>query len=304
MLKRILLCLLLPNIAYAADIVTSIRPLHDLASQIVGEGDTNTDDKVHLLLKDSNPHDAVLKPSHIRVLQQSDIIFYIDDDFEIFMKDALKAVQGDAYPLARKLHYLPQRDGHEEHAHHNHGGDDDDHDGAKAAIDFHLWLNPKNAIDIVALMREALVAQNPKNAALYQRNSEKLVAELRSLDETLNKKLTPYRKKPFIVFHDGYQYFEKAYRLTFAGAVTLNPEQPLSPKNIQKIRNILKTQKVNCIFNEPEFITPAFDKIIGSLTDGTNINIGTLDPLGNMMEDYSYQAHLTLLADNAIKCLK
>ncbi len=186
MLKKILLCLLLvPNIAYAADIVTSIRPLYDLASQIVGEGDANTDDKVHLLLKNSNPHDAVLKPSHIRILQQGDIIFYIDDDFEIFMKDALKAVQGKPYPLARKLHYLPQRDGDEEHAHHHHGDDDDE----KEAIDFHLWLNPKHAIDIVALMREALVAENPKNAVLYQQNSEALITELRSLDKMLKKSL-------------------------------------------------------------------------------------------------------------------
>ncbi len=106
------------------------------------------------------------------------------------------------------------------------------------------------------------------------------------------------------MFHDGYQYFEKAYRLKFAGALTLNPEQPLSPKNIQKIRNILQTQKVHCIFTEPEFITPAFDKMLNSLTDEGAINIGTLDPLGNMMEDYSYQAHLTLLADNAVQCLQ
>ncbi len=303
MLKKILLCFLLPNFAYAAEIVTSIRPLYDLASQIVADADANDSDKVHLLLKNTNPHDAVLKPSHIQILQQGDVIFYMDDGFEIFMKDVIQSARDDAYsvkpyPLARKLHYRLQRDGHEEHAHHHHGDDE------KTAIDFHLWLAPKHAIDMVALMRDALVAENPKNAALYQQNSERLIVELHALDARIKAKLAPYRNKPFIVFHDGYQYFEKAYQLQFAGALTLNPEQPLSPKNIRKIRDILQTQAVHCIFVEPEFATPAFDKIIASLTAEKAINIGMLDPLGNLMQDYSYQKHLTSLADNAMQCLK
>ncbi|MCH9845367.1 MAG: zinc ABC transporter substrate-binding protein [Alphaproteobacteria bacterium] len=314
MLKKILLCFLLPNVAYAADIVTSIRPLYDLASQIVADANANANanandkdkdkDKVHLLLKNTNPHDAVLKPSHIRILQQGDVIFYMDDGFEIFMKDVIQSMRDDAYsakpyPLARQLHYLVQRDGHEEHAHHHHGDDDE-----KAAIDFHLWLAPKHAIDMVTLMRDALLAENPKKAVIYQQNSESLIAELHALDARIKAKLAPYRNKPFIVFHDGYQYFEKTYQLTFAGALTLNPEQPLSPKNIRKIRDILQTQSVHCIFVEPEFATPAFDKIIASLAAEKAINIGMLDPLGNLMQDYSYQKHLTALADNAMQCLK
>ncbi|MCH9853698.1 MAG: zinc ABC transporter substrate-binding protein [Alphaproteobacteria bacterium] len=307
MLKRILLCFLLPNFAYAADIVTSIRPLYDLASNIAANnsaGDASDSDKVHLLLNNSNPHDAVLKPSHIRILQQGDVIFYMDDGFEFFMKDVIQSVRGDAYPLARKLNYLPQRklkwqDADEDHAHHHHGDDDE-----KVAIDFHLWLDPKHAIDIVVLMRDALMAHHPNRAVIYQQNSERLIAELRMLDESLKAKLAPYRNTPFIVFHDGYQYFEKAYQLKFAGALTVNPEQPLSPKNISNIRDILQRQAVQCIFIEPEFITPAFDKMIDNLIKGRAINIGTLDPLGNMMEDYSYHKHLTLLANNAMQCLQ
>ena len=46
----------------------------------------------------------------------------------------------------------------------------------------------------------------------------------------IKSQLEPIKGKSFIVFHDAYQYFEKAYGLNTLGSILLDPELPPSPK--------------------------------------------------------------------------
>ena len=72
-----LTCLFLTKASYAEDIkiVSSIKPLHSIVSNVVGD-----DNSVDLLVDGVySPHDFQLKPSHMKILQNADVIFYIDD---------------------------------------------------------------------------------------------------------------------------------------------------------------------------------------------------------------------------------
>ena len=44
------------------------------------------------------------------------------------------------------------------------------------------------------------------------------------LDRELDRAVAPVRAAPFVVFHDAYQYFEKAYDLNSAGFVSSSEE--------------------------------------------------------------------------------
>ena len=84
-------CLFLTNISHANDtkIVVSIKPLHSIVSNVVGS------DNIRLLVdKGYSPHDFQLKPSHMKRLQNADIVFYIDDlSLEAFLARPLRTTK-------------------------------------------------------------------------------------------------------------------------------------------------------------------------------------------------------------------
>jgi zinc transport system substrate-binding protein len=62
-------------------VVTTIKPLHSLITHVMdGIGDPDL-----IIEGSSSPHSFVLKPSHAKLIEQADIIFWIGEDIETFM---------------------------------------------------------------------------------------------------------------------------------------------------------------------------------------------------------------------------
>ena len=124
---------------------------------------------------------------------------------------------------------LPAREGGTREAHEgeeHHQGADGDH--GHGEHDPHVWLSLVNAQAMVRAIAAAVTAADLERAALYRANEERTVRELAALDEELDAALAPVRGKPFIVFHDAYQYLEAAYGLNAAGSITVSPDRPPS----------------------------------------------------------------------------
>ena len=69
-------------------VVTSIKPIHSLASYLmdgVGKPDLIVDGY-------ASPHGFALKPSHAKMLQNADLIFWVGEDLENFLKKPLKSI--------------------------------------------------------------------------------------------------------------------------------------------------------------------------------------------------------------------
>ena len=102
------------------------------------------------------------------------------------------------------------------------------------------------------------------------------IARLKAQEKDLAVKLAPLRGRPYIVFHDAYQYFERRFGLSPVGAVTVAPDRPVGPRRVSALRDAIRTRSVVCVFREPQF-PPA---LIGTLVEGSPARIGVLDPLG------------------------
>src|SRR5690606_34803273 len=116
-------------------------------------------------------------------------------------------------------------------ADHGHG-----HAKSESDVDGHIWLDPANAIAIVDYVAERLGSRDPSRAAVYKANAAKAKEQLSALAKELDVSLKPVAGRPYVVFHDAYQYFEAKYGLTPAGSVTLNPEVPPSGKRLATLR--------------------------------------------------------------------
>jgi len=279
-------------------IVASINPLHSIVTAIVG----NTGIVSLLIESNTSPHNFALKPSHAKLLNNAEIFFYIDDQLESALKKTIKSlpktVKVKKVSQFKNLKLLPVRENlnWEEDGHgHNH-----DHD--HGSFDIHFWLDTQNAIEIAKGVTQELSKLYPENINTYKKNAKKLISKIKTKDNSIKLKLKEVKNKPYIVFHDAYQYFEKAYNLNAIGSILLNPEQPSPPKRIIKIRSKIKTLNAYCVFKEPQFKA----QIVNTVIENTNAKVGTLDPLGSNIVSGPdmYIALLDDLANNIRICLK
>jgi len=294
----------------APKVVVSIKPLNSIVAAIMqGAG------KPELLVEGAgSPHNYSLKPSKAKALQGADVIFWIGPGLEAFLDKPLDALAGKAKVVAMDhasgVTLLPLREGgafephmHEEdhHEEHHHAEDHHDHEHDEA-FDMHIWLDPDNAKAMAKTVAETLSAQDKANAALYAKNLAALDARIDEMDRQVSAELASVRDKPFIVFHDAYQYFEHHYKVTVAGSITVNPETAPGAKRVADIHAKIKELNATCIFAEPQFPP----KLITVVAQGTNARTGTLDPLGADLADGAdlYPDLMKNMATAIATCLK
>lgn len=293
--------------AAAPKVVASIKPVHSLVAAVmqgVGEPDIIVDGA-------ASPHTFALKPSTARVLAGADLVFWVGPELEAFLEKPIETLgeKAEAVELsqAHDLTLLPVREGgdFDEHDHgdeghdhaaeaaktagqgtkdakagHDHSHDHGhDHGHEHGAFDAHLWLDPANARAMVHEIEEHLTEADPANAATYKANAEALTARLTALEAELGKELEPVKGKPFIVFHDAYQYFEKRFGIQAAGSITLSPEVMPGAERVSELRSKITSLKAGCVFSEPQFEP----KLVGMLIEGTSVGTGVLDPLGTSL---------------------
>ena len=192
-----------------------------------------------------------------------------------------------------------QEDDHDEDDRHD---EDDDHDHEHdhghlhehGAVDFHIWLDPENAVLMVSAIIDALAEADPPNAATYEANGDALIDRLDALIAEIDAALAPIRDKPFIVLHDAYRYFEDRFDLNAAGSITVNPERAPGVQRIAEIRDKVRELGEVCVFAEPQFDS----RVIDVVTEGTAARSGTIDPLGATIED-GPELYFTLIRDLA-----
>ena len=117
-------------------VVASIKPIHSLASYLM-DGVAKPD-----LIVDgyASPHGFAMKPSHAKMLQNADLIFWVGEDLENFLEKPLKSIAKKAEKIElleiKGLQVLKFRernifDDHDDHGHDDHddhGKKEDDHD--------------------------------------------------------------------------------------------------------------------------------------------------------------------------------
>ena len=106
---------------------------------------------------------------------------------------------------------------------------------------------------------------------------------------------------PFIVFHDGYRYFEDRFGLTAAGSVVISPERAPGARRVSELQDKVRELGVVCVFDEPQF-----DKrLVRTVIEGSDVRSGTVDPIGATIEDGPelYFALLRNMAASFKNCL-
>ena len=158
----------------------------------------------------------------------------------------------------------------------------------------HVWLTPKNATKIVKAITRDLSNIFPQNRNVYKANARNYIEKLEKLDAEIKIRLKDIKAKPFIYFHDAFQYFETTYGLNGVGTISVEPDESPSPKRLSEIRKKIAETNASCVFKEPQFS----DRVVKAVVDQTSAQIGTLDPLGAEI-DSGPEMYFTLLSNVA-----
>ncbi|MBJ6133638.1 zinc ABC transporter substrate-binding protein ZnuA [Ochrobactrum sp. Q0168] len=324
----------LGSTAFAADrdgVVVSIKPLHSLVSAVMqGVGEPKL-----IVQGAGSEHVYSLKPSDAEAIEHAKVIFWAGPSMETFLDKPIDTLGEGAKVVAlgesEGLTRLKFREGgpfeahdhgHEGEGHegHDHAHDDGDkkeaeagHDHAAEAgegahehhghgeYDLHFWLDPQNGKVLVTNIAKVLSESDPAHAAQYEQNAKAYAEKLDALTKDIATELQPVKDKPFIVFHDAYQYFENRFDVKAAGSITVSPEKAPGAARIQQIHDKIKSLKVACVFSEPQFEP----KLVNTVIDGTDAKTGVLDPLGAELNDGPdlYPQLIRNLADSLKACL-
>ena len=291
-------------------VVTSIKPLHSLASYLM-DGVAKPD-----LIVDgyASPHGFAMKPSHAKMLQNADLVFWVGEDLENFLENPLGSIAKKAEKIElmdikglnvlkfRERNIFDEHDDHDDHdghakkkkddhddhddhdghakkkdghdAHEDHDGHDDHEGHAHGEFDPHIWLDPINAKVILFEMSKHLIELDAKNETKYRENLSKAYKEIDKLTKDVTAELN--QSVASIVFHDAYQYFEKRFNVNILGAFTVNTDVMPGAEQLAEIREIIEHDKVSCVFSEPQFNPD----IIKAVAKDMNIKTGVVDPLG------------------------
>jgi len=262
-------------------VVVTIKPIHSLVTALMEGIGTPT------LLVDgaASAHSFSLKPSGVRAINAADVFVRVSETLEPFtgkivtaLPDRVRLVTLTETP---GLKLLDRRTSgtFESHAHDADPRDDHAEPNDRAGIDGHIWLDPDNAKAIVAYLAEVLSERAPAHAPRLRANAEALNARIDALTARIEAETKPLKNKPFVVFHDAYQYFDRRFGLDAIGSITVSPQVQPSAKRLTELRRKIRALKAVCVFAEPLFQP----NLVAAVTEGTDARTGTLDPAGTTL---------------------
>jgi zinc transport system substrate-binding protein len=298
----VLATVLMPGVATAnsPSVVVTLPPIHSLVSAVMGATGTP-----HLMLRGGqSPHNAALRPSDLRRLRNASLIVWVGPTLESFLGKPMAASKKKSTIITildlPSLKRLSRRSGKSWDKH------DHDHEAPRGlpdtVVDPHVWLSPINAVTIARSVTDALISQDPDNAAVYRGNTKKLIARISTLESRLGKSLARVHRVPYLVFHDAYQYFERHFSLNALGAVSISPDRRSGARRIAEIRRRIARSGARCVFREPQFPP----RTINTIVKGTKARIGILDPLGALVQPGPDQWFklMSALGETLVECLE
>ena len=119
-------------------------------------------------------------------------------------------------------------------------------------VDPHVWQDVNNVKIYTQEICQALIAIDPNNSADYQKNSQLYIETLSKLDNEIIESLAtiPLDNRRVVSTHDAFGYFSARYGIAFLAPQGVSTEAEASARDIARIIDAAKAQKVKAVFLE------------------------------------------------------
>jgi ABC-type Zn uptake system ZnuABC Zn-binding protein ZnuA len=254
----------LPAIDPRADghltVVTSTSILADLARQVAGD----RAEVISILPPNADPHDFEPAPDDIIAIEDADLVILHGLHLDNWADGLIEASQSDA-PVVVATTGIETIHSDEDHAEEESSDDDHDHDESEG--DPHVWFDPMRAKQMVANIRDGLIAIDPDGADGYQERFDAYAAQLDTLDAEIQQRvdLIPEDRRKLVTNHDSLAYYAERYGLEVVGTVIpgLDTRTEPSAKEVAELIEKIQESGVSVIFVE-NTVGPALAESLAS----------------------------------------
>ena len=220
-------------------VVASFSILADMVAAVGG-------DKVQvqsLVGPDADAHAYQPTPTDAKALAAADLVVVNGLGFEGWMGRLIKSSGSKATVVTASTGIKAIKTGRMHDGGHGHG---------HGAADPHAWQDLARGQMYVKTIAAALAKADAANAAVYQANADRYVAELAQLDAWVKQELgtVPAAKRKVITSHDAFAYFAEAYGVAFLSPVGVSTEKEPSAKDVARLVRQVKDTGVKAIFVE------------------------------------------------------
>lgn len=254
-------------------IATTIRPLHFIALAIVGDhGEVSS-----LIDANSSPHHFNLSPSDRLALAGGDIVVWIGPELESHISDNITDTID-----AEKLLTVSTMTGLN---YHKIGNDQ---------LDAHLWLDTRNALEIARAITEKAQHLDPAQSDYYLENLNKFKATLEFIEQEIAGTFSDLVDRPFMVYHNGFQYFEKQFGLAHQVDLVADPKVAPTINDILAIRAEIESTTPICLISEPDASAQLIRTFMENYSQKDQLTEVVIDLLGNTVPE-SPDAYIELI---------
>jgi zinc transport system substrate-binding protein len=240
-------------------VVAAFYPLFEAASRVGGERVVVED----LTPVGTEPHDIELSTDDLDAVLDADLMLYLGGGFQPAVEDAVEQ-RGDS-PSVDLLAELAGELALE----------DDD------ATDPHIWLDPVLMGEMVNVIGEALVDNDPKRAAAYRGNARRYGIELAALDEAYGEGLQTCARNVIVTAHAAFGHLAARYGLRQEAISGVSPEAEPDPARLAELADLVRREGVTTIFTE-ELVTP---RVADTLAREAGVATAVLSPVEALMPE-------------------
>lgn len=278
MIRRIFSILFLaiatPTWAETPNVVVTIPPIHSLVAGVM----KGVSVPKLLLSSHEDAHHFSFSPSDAKMLSEADIFIWVGPQMELVLEKPIKTLGSKA-----RLITLLDLPGIKRY------------DLEPGHLDPHIWLDPENAKVIVRQVAEVLSGVDPNNSGLYDENSRRIQEQLDKLSAKIREELNPVKTQQYFVYHDAFQYFEKAFGLKRSVPLVKDTEGTLRASQRQQLEKIAKENNIRCLFGEPKH----GESVVEGIAEQLNLKISYLDPMGLADKASPEGSYITMMEDVA-----
>lgn len=262
------------------DITVSILPQKYFVERIGGE----TVDVNVMVSPGASPATYEPKPQQMKALSEAQAYMRIGVPFEKAWMSRIKSANKEMkiVDLTEGIKRQPMANHHhhgEEDHHHNHNHNHEEKQ-EKVNLDPHIWLSPELVKQQAKTIYTALVALNPEEKTLYQKNFDQFLTDIESLDKKIEESLGGLEERTFMVFHPSWGYFAEEYNLEMI-PIEVGGTEPSAAELSQFIKQA-KAEEISVIFVQPQFGVRSAEAIAKSV----NAEVLEIDPLAeNWLEN-------------------
>lgn len=130
-------------------------------------------------------------------------------------------------------------------------------------INPHAWPNIALAMRYAEVARDALIKLDPAHRDSYIANTTTYLEKLRKLDTATFEcvKSIPEKNRKLVTYHDSFAYFAPRYGMKIIAAIQPSDFSEPSPREIIRIIEQLKKEKVPAIFGSEVFPSKILEQI-------------------------------------------